>query len=55
MKKMDMIEIIVNSPAWDGTKNKSWLYKNNTKEEIKDIYDMIEEAEEEYYSYRYGY
>lgn len=49
MTKKEMAEIITASPAWDGCSEEE-LVKNYTKEQIKDIYDMLDEAEEEYYS-----
>ena len=51
MTKADMAYIIIKSPAWDG-QNADWLVKHCTKQELKDIYNQIEEAEEDYYGWR---
>ena len=53
MKKIDYAKCITNSPAWDGIKNPYTLTKMYRKEELKDMYDMIEEAEEDYYNSMY--
>ena len=49
MTKKDMIDIITSSPAWDGANAKT--LNRYLKSEIKDIFDQLEEAEEDYYSY----
>lgn len=54
MTKADMAYIITKSPAWDG-QNADWLVKHCTKQELEDIYDQIEEAEEDYYGWYYGW
>ena len=51
MTKADMAYIITKSPAWDGA-SKEWLIKHCTKQELKDLYDQVEAAEEEYFKYR---
>lgn len=53
MNKLDYAEIIVNSPAWSGIKNPFKLVRMYTKAELKDIYNMLEEAEEDYFNYIY--
>ena len=53
MTKLEMAEILVSSPAWDGLRNPYKLAKNTPKDILKDYYDMLEVAEEEYYNDRY--
>lgn len=53
MTKLDYAKIIVSSPAWDGINNPYELAKLYTKEELKDAYNMMEEAEEDYYNSLY--
>ena len=53
MKKADMVNAIVNSTAWNGADEK-YLMKLK-KDEVKDIYDMLDKAEEDYYLSTYGY
>lgn len=50
MTKLDYAEILTNSPAWGGIKNPYKLVKMYTKQELKDAYDMLKEAEEDYYN-----
>ena len=50
MKKIEYARIIVRSPAWDGTRSPEKLAKWYTLAELKDIYDMLGEAENDYYS-----
>ena len=52
MTEADMAYIITNSPVWDGA-NAEWLEKHCTKQELKDLCDQVEEAEEDYYEGRY--
>ena len=54
MTKADMAYTITKSPAWDGA-SKEWLIKHCTKQEIKDIYDQLKEAEDDFYDSYYGY
>ena len=53
MTKLQYAQCITLSPAWDGA-DKEWLVKNCSKEELKDLFEQIDEAEEEYYSCLYG-
>ena len=55
MTKREYAECLVASPVWDGERNINWLVRNYTKEELKDAFDMMEEYENDYYEYRYGY
>ena len=50
MTKLDYAKILTNSPAWDGIKNPYKLVKLYSKEELKDAYDMLAYAEEDYYN-----
>ena len=52
MTKKDMAEIIASSPVWNGA-SASWLIKNCTKEQLKDLMWQIEYAEEDYYERRW--
>lgn len=54
MKKIEYAEIIVASPAWDGIKSAQKLAKMYTLAELKDMYSMLHDAEEDYYSGVYG-
>lgn len=54
MTKLDYAEILIGSPAWDGIRNPHKLVKMYSKQELKDAYNMLKEAEEDYYSSRYG-
>ena len=54
MTKYDYAVILVNSPAWDGSKSISLLIKKYTKQELKDAYDMMKASEEDYFSEMYG-
>ena len=49
MTKRDMAQEIVKSVVWDGVKDVDWLVKHHTKEQIKDIYDMMLDAENDYW------
>ena len=49
MTKLDYANIIVRSPAWDGVKSAEKLAKWYTLPEIKDMYDMLDVAEADYY------
>lgn len=49
MNKREMIDIIVRSPAWDGSRDKKFLEKSYSLQEIKDAYSEMDEAEQEYY------
>ena len=48
MKKAEMVEIITSSPAWDGCSAEALM--KYTVDEVKDIYDQLDIAEEEYFS-----
>ena len=50
MTKLEYAKILTSSPAWDGIKNPFKLAEIYSKAELKDAYDMLEEAEEEYYN-----
>lgn len=50
MTKMEYAKILTNSPVWDGIKDPYKLVKLYSKAELKDAYDMLEEAEEDYYN-----
>ena len=52
MKKYEIIDTLINSPAWSGTKDKRILNKYS-KQELLDIYNELEEAEQEYYNFLY--
>lgn len=54
MTKLEMAKILTNSPAWDGIKNPYKLVELYTKAELKDAYDVLEDAEADYYNMRYG-
>ena len=47
---MEYAKILTNSPAWNGIKDPYKLTKLYTKAELKDAYDMLEEAEEDYFN-----
>lgn len=52
MNKKDMIDVMSRSAVWEGRKDKNFLKnlsKKMTKQEIRDAYDMLGEAEAEYY------
>ena len=53
MTKSEMAYIITESPAWDG-RSAEWLIKHCSKQEIKDYYDELNEAENDYYDNLYG-
>lgn len=52
MTKLEMAMVIVKSPAWDGC-GATDLVKNYSKDEIQDIYDYLDTAEEEYFNAYY--
>ncbi len=54
MTKLEMAEILVKSPAWDGIKSAQELVKHCSKQEIKDAYDYLDFAEEDYFNDLYG-
>lgn len=54
MTKLEMAEILVNSPVWAGIRDPKKLAKMSSKEELKDIYRELDEAEEEYYNNKYN-
>lgn len=54
MTKSEMIDELLRSPAWSGSKDKNFLMKNYTKEEIQDVYNELEQAEYEYYENLYN-
>ena len=54
MTKKEMAEIITRSPAWEGTRSVKELCRDYTKEQIKDAYDELDNAEEDYYNERYS-
>ena len=45
MKKIEMAKIIVNSPTWDGTKNPQELADTTDVKELKEIFEMMQDAE----------
>ena len=47
MTKLEYAKILTNSPAWGGIKNPFKLAEMYSKTELKDAYDMLEEAEED--------
>ena len=55
MTKIEYAKILTESPAWDGIKDPYKLVKLYSKAELKDAYDMLTDAEADYYSMRYGY
>lgn len=54
MTKKEMAEIIARSPAWVGNLTVKELCREYTKEQIKDAYDELDNAEEDYYNERYS-
>lgn len=50
LTKREMAEILINCAAWDGSKDVDFLCKNYSLKEIKDAYDMIDEATDDYYN-----
>lgn len=54
LTKKDMIDILVVSPAWDGSKDKKLLLKNYSYQEIKDLYNELTEAEQDYFESLYN-
>lgn len=55
MTKLEIARILVDSPAWQGEKDAEWLVKIYSKVELQDMFDMLDEAEEDYYNYYYNY
>lgn len=53
MTKLEMAQMLVNSPAWDGLRPAEKLAAAYTKEELQDACDMLEEAEREYFDSKY--
>lgn len=53
MTKLEMAQMLVNSPAWDGLRPAEKLAAAYTKEELQDACDMLEEAEQEYLDFKY--
>ena len=53
MTKIEMAQMLVNSPAWDGLRPAEKLAAAYTKEELQDACDMLEEAEREYFDSKY--
>ena len=49
MTKIEYARIIVRSPAWDGIKSAEKLAMWYKLAELKDMYDMLGEAEADYY------
>ena len=49
MKKAEIIEMLINNSIWDGTTDKNILMKYS-KEELKDMLQEMEDAENEYYN-----
>lgn len=54
MTKLTMAVSITESPAWDGTDNINEMLKLS-KSELQNIYDYLEDAEQDYYDSLYGY
>lgn len=54
MTKLEMAQMLVNSPAWDGLRPAEKLAAAYTKEELQDACDMLEEAEQEYFDSKFG-
>ena len=52
MTKEKMARELINSPAWDGGTYDKLM--RASKQEIVDIYDMMQEAEEDYYNNLYA-
>jgi len=48
VKKIEMVQELISSPAWSGTKDEAFLLKYS-KEELEDACGMISEAEADYY------
>lgn len=53
MTKLEMAQMLVNSPAWDGLRPAEKLAAAYTKEELQDACEMLEEAEQEYFDSKY--
>lgn len=53
MTKLEMAQMLVNSPAWDGLRPAEKLAAAYTKEELQDACEMLEEAEKEYFDSKY--
>lgn len=54
MTKLEMAQMLVNSPAWDGLRPAEKLAAAYTKEELQDACEMLEEAEQEYFDSKFG-
>lgn len=54
MTKLEMAQMLVNSPAWDGLRPAEKLAAAYSKQELQDACDMLEEAEQEYFDSKYG-
>lgn len=54
MTKLEMAEILVSSPVWEGIKDAHELARRYTKQEIEDAYDYLDFAEEDYFNNLYG-
>ena len=54
MTKLEMAQMLVNSPAWDGLRPAEKLAAAYSKQELQDACDMLEEAEQEYLDSKYG-
>ena len=54
MTKLEIAEILVKNPVWEGIQNPKKLAKMYSKEELKDTYRELNEAEEEYYNNKYN-
>lgn len=54
MTKLEMAQMLVNSPAWDGLRPAEKLAAAYSKQELRDACDMLEEAEQEYLDSKYG-
>lgn len=52
MTKMDYAEALTNCEIWDGEKDPQKLAKLYTKEQLKDYYDAMEDAIDDYYENR---
>ena len=53
MTKIEMAQMLVNSPAWDGLRPAEKLAAAYSKQELQDACDMLEEAEQEYLDSKY--
>lgn len=53
MAKLEMAQMLVNSPAWDGLRPAEKLAAAYSKQELQDACDMLEEAEQEFFDSKY--